>query len=358
MKKSVKNLGLALLASASMSTVHAQEAKGLKEYYEDYFPIGVAVNSRSLVSPQADFIAYNFSSITAENDMKMGPLQPKEGVFNWANADRIVNFAAENNLKIRGHVLCWHEQAGNWIFVDNEGKDVSREVLLERLRTHIHTVVNRYKGKVYAWDVVNEAIDDNPNNLLRNSKWKQIIGEDFVEKAFEYAHEADPNAKLFYNDYNSVLPDKAQRIYTLLKRLKDKNIPIHGVGLQAHWSIFGPSREEIESAIERYASLGLEIHITELDVSIYRWEPGRREKRPDESEEFTPQLQADQAEKYQMFFEVFRKYKDHITSVTFWNATDRHTWLDNFPVRGRKNYPSLFDVDSKPKPAFWKVVDF
>lgn len=358
MKKSLKYLGLALFVSASIATAHTQEAKGLKEYYQDYFPIGVAVNSRSLVSPQADFITYNFNSITAENDMKMGPLQPKEGVFNWTNADKIVDFAVKNNLKIRGHVLCWHEQAGDWIFVDHDGKNVSREVLLDRLRTHIHTVVNRYKGKVYAWDVVNEAIDDNPNNLLRNSKWKEIIGEDFVEKAFEYAHEADPNAKLFYNDYNSVMPEKAARIYTLLKRLKDKNIPIHGMGLQAHWSIFGPSREELESAIERYASLGLEIHITELDVSIYRWEPGRRAKRPDESDEFTPQLQQAQAERYEMFFEVFRKYKDHITSVTFWNATDRYTWLDYFPVRGRKNYPSLFDVDAKPKPAFWKVVDF
>lgn len=358
MKKPLKDLGLALFVSASIATAQAQEAKGLKEYYQDYFPIGVAVNSRSLVSPQAYFITYNFNSITAENDMKMGPLQPKEGVFNWTNADKIVDFAVKNNLKIRGHVLCWHEQAGDWIFVDNDGKNVSREVLLDRLRTHIHTVVNRYKGKVYAWDVVNEAIDDNPNNLLRNSKWKEIIGEDFVEKAFEYAHEADPNAKLFYNDYNSVMPEKAARIYTLLKRLKDKNIPIHGMGLQAHWSIFGPSREELESAIERYASLGLEIHITELDVSIYRWEPGRRAKWPDESDEFTPQLQQAQAERYEMFFEVFRKYKDHITSVTFWNATDRYTWLDYFPVRGRKNYPSLFDVDAKPKPAFWKVVDF
>ncbi len=358
MKITQKFLGLTLLFCASIATVRAQEAKGLKEYYQDYFPIGVAVNLRSLVGPQAEFIKYNFSSITAENDMKMGPLQPKEGVFNWVNADKIVDFATKNNLKIRGHVLCWHEQAGDWIFVDNDGKNVSREVLLDRLRTHIHTVVNRYKGKVYAWDVVNEAIDDNPNNLLRNSKWKEIIGEDFVEKAFEYAHEADPNAKLFYNDYNSVMPEKAARIYTLLKRLKEKNIPIHGVGLQGHWSIFGPSREELESAIERYASLGLEIHITELDVSVYPWEKERRKKRPEESDEFTPQLQQEQADKYQMFFEVFRKYKNHITSVTFWNATDRYTWLDYFPVHGRKNYPSLFDIEAKPKPAFWKVVDF
>ncbi len=352
---SLKNLGLALLFSAA---AQAQEAKGLKEYYKDYFPIGIAVNTRSLEGAQADFIKYNFNSLTAENDMKMGPLQSREGVFNWTNADKIVDFAVKNNLKVRGHALCWHEQAGDWIFVDKDGKNVSREVLLDRLRTHIHTVVKRYKGKIYAWDVVNEAIDDDPNNLLRNSKWKEIIGEDFVEKAFEYAHEADPNAKLFYNDYNSERPEKVERIYTLLKRLKDKNIPIHGMGLQAHWSIFEPSREELEYAIKRYTSLGLEIHITELDVSIYKWEKERRKRLPGESDEYTPALQQAQTDKYEMFFDVFRKYKDYVTSVTFWNATDKYTWLDHYPVEGRKNYPSLFDINAKPKPAFWKVVNF
>ncbi|RRN76119.1 endo-1,4-beta-xylanase, partial [Pseudoxanthomonas sp. SGD-10] len=283
---------------------------------------------------------------------------PKEGVFNWHNADKIVDFAVKHNMKVRGHALCWHEQAGDWIFVDKDGNNVSREVLLERLKTHIHTVVKRYKGKIYAWDVVNEAVDDNPNNLLRNSKWKEIIGEDFVEKAFEYAHEADPDAKLFYNDYNSERPEKVERIYTLLKRLKDKNIPIHGMGLQAHWSIFEPSRAELEYAIQRYASLGLEIHITELDVSIYKWEKERRKRMPGESDEYTPELQQAQTDKYEMFFDVFRKYKKDITSVTFWNATDRYTWLDFYPVEGRKNHPSLFDKDANPKPAFWKVVNF
>ncbi len=353
-----KSFCVALFTASLTWVAQAQDVKGLKDYYQDYFPIGVAVNVRSLEEPQADFIKKNFNSITAENDMKMAPLQPKEGVFNWKNADRIVDFAVKNNMRIRGHALCWHEQAGDWIFVDKNGNNVSREVLLERLRTHIHTVVNRYKGKIYAWDVVNEAVDDNPNNLLRKSKWTEIIGDDFIEKAFEYAHEADPDAKLFYNDYNSERPEKVERIYTLLKQLKDKNIPIDGVGLQAHWSIFEPSRSELEHAIQKYSSLGLEIHITELDVSIYKWEKEKRAKHPNESDEYTPELQKAQADKYKMFFEVFRKYKKNITNVTFWNATDKYTWLDHYPVEGRKNYPSLFDINAKPKAAFWKVVNF
>ncbi|SEK77566.1 endo-1,4-beta-xylanase [Parapedobacter koreensis] len=349
---------ISLLALASTSSVRPQPDKGLKDYYAAYFPIGVAVNPRSLDGEEAAFIQQHFNSVTAENAMKMGPLQPKEGVFNWELADDIVAFAASRGMRIRGHALCWHQQVADWFFVDDEGQPVSREILLERLRTHIHTVMKRYKGKVYAWDVVNEAIDDNPENLLRPSKWTAIIGEDFVEKAFEFAHEADPDAKLFYNDYNSERPEKVERIYTLLKRLKDKNVPIHGVGLQAHWSVFEPSEDQLRYALDRFSSLGLELHITELDVSVYPWEKERRSKRADESDVYTEAMQKAQAEKYAMAFRVFRDYRDVLTSVTFWNANDRYTWLDNYPVAGRKNHPSLFDTQRKPKRAYWRVVDF
>ncbi|WP_257670268.1 endo-1,4-beta-xylanase [Parapedobacter tibetensis] len=340
------------------SSVPPEPVTGLKDYYTDFFPIGVAVNPRSLHGDEADFIKRHFNSITAENAMKMAPLQPAEGKFNWRLADRIVDFAVTNNMKIRGHALCWHQQAGNWLFEDSQGQPVSRDVLLERLRTHIHTVVGRYKGKIFAWDVVNEAIDDNPNNLLRPSKWTEIIGDDFVEKAFEFAHEADPTAKLFYNDYNCVRPEKMKRIYTLLKRLKDKNIPIHGVGLQAHWSIFEPSESELRAALDQYASLGLEIHITELDISVYPWEKERRAKQPDEADAFTDGMRQAQSDQYGMAFHVFREYRNVISSVTFWNAHDGYTWLDYYPVAGRKNHPSLFDANRQPKDAFWQVVNF
>ncbi|RZJ77992.1 MAG: endo-1,4-beta-xylanase [Flavobacterium sp.] len=341
----------------------AQEAKisntiTLKDVYQDYFSIGVAVGPKNLVGDEAVLIKKQFNSITAENAMKMESLQPKEGEFYWKDADSIVNFALKNNIKIRGHNLCWHEQVPNWFFIGKDGKEVTKEVLLQRLKTHITTVIKRYKGKIYAWDVVNEAVDDDPKNFMRNSKWYQILDDDFIIKAFEYAHEADPEAKLYYNDYNTERPEKRERIYKLLKNLVDKNVPIDGVGLQAHWSIYEPTEKELRTAIQRYSSLELEIQFTEVDMSIYPWEKNKRNKRPDEDDRFTAILAQKQSEKYAMVFKVFREFKSVITNVTFWNISDRYTWLDEYPVVGRKNYPLLFDANLKPKKAFWEVVNF
>jgi len=354
-----------LILSGVFYTAHAQQLtgepgldnQGLKDFYSNYFPIGVAVGLRNLRGDESVLIKKQFNSLTAENAMKMAPLQPKEGEFYWKAADSIVNFAVKNGIKIRGHNLCWHQQTPDWMFKDGD-KQVSKETLLKRLKTHINTVVGRYKGKIYAWDVVNEAIDDNPANFLRNSKWFEICGEDFITKAFEYAHEADPGAKLYYNDYNSEFPEKRERIYKLLKSLKDKGVPIDGVGLQAHWSLKSPTEADLRTAIERYSSLGLKIQFTELDISIYPWEKDRRAKRPGESDQFTADLEARQAAKYAMVFNVFRAYKDVITNVTFWNVSDRHSWLDEYPVLGRKNYPLLFDANLQPKKAYWEVINF
>ena len=354
-----------LILSGVFYTAQAQQLtgepvldnQGLKDFYSNYFPIGVAVGLRNLRGDESVLIKKQFNSLTAENAMKMAPLQPKEGEFYWKAADSIVNFAVKNGIKIRGHNLCWHQQTPDWMFKDGD-KQVSKETLLKRLKTHINTVVGRYKGKIYAWDVVNEAIDDNPANFLRNSKWFEICGEDFITKAFEYAHEADPGAKLYYNDYNSELPEKRERIYKLLKSLKDKGVPIDGVGLQAHWSLKSPTEGDLRTAIERYSSLGLKIQFTELDISIYPWEKDRRAKRPGESDQFTADLEARQAAKYAMVFNVFRAYKDVITNVTFWNVSDRHSWLDEYPVMGRKNYPLLFDANLQPKKAYWEVINF
>ena len=184
-----------------------------------------------------------------------------------------------------------------------------------------------------------------------------VADEQFI-KAFEYAHAADPNAKLYYNDYNTERPEKRERLYKLLKSLKDKGVPIDGVGLQAHWSLQEPTEQELVTAIEKYSSLGLKIQFTELDISIYPWEKNRRAKRPGESDEFTPELEAEQMAKYKMVFDVFRRYKDVITNVTFWNISDRRTWLDSYPVPGRKNYPLLFDTQLKPKKAYWEVINY
>jgi endo-1,4-beta-xylanase len=257
---------------------------------------------------------------------------------------------------VRGHNLCWHEQTPGWLFKDREGNPVDKATLLKRLKDHITTVAGRYKGKVYAWDVVNEAIDDDSTAFLRNSPWYRICGDEFIARAFEYAHKADPQAILFYNDYNTTRPEKRERIYRLLKQLLDAGVPVQAVGMQGHWSIYEPSEKDLRAGIERFASLGLKIQITELDVSIYPWEKNPRPRRPSDNDVFTPELKQKQADQYSMLFRVFRDYKNVITGITFWNISDRHTWLDNYPVPGRKNYPLLFDEHLKPKGAYWRVI--
>jgi len=340
---------------------HAQspDLKGLKDYYKKYFPIGVAVSPQSIkYNAQADFILSQFNSLTPENAMKMGPIHPAENRYNWRDADSIVAFAQAHGLKVRGHNLCWHEQTPYWLFKDAQGNTVTKEVLLQRLKDHITTVVNRYKGKIYAWDVVNEAIDDDSTKFLRNSQWFQICGEDFIAKAFEYAHAADPNAVLFYNDYNTERAEKRERVYKLLKKLVDAGVPINGVGLQAHWSIYEPSQQDLIETIKKFSSLGLKIQITEMDISVYPWEKERRAKRPGESDAYTPEMEKKQADMYAAVFKTLRKYKKVITGVTFWNLSDKYTWLDQYPVPGRKNYPLLFDQNMQPKKAYQGVVNF
>jgi len=351
-------MGVMLLSSVVQGQ-QAAPGKGLKNYYSKYFPIGVAVSPQALKDPkQAALILSQFNSVTPENAMKMGPIHPEENRYYWRDADSIVAFAQKNGLRVRGHALCWHEQTPSWLFVGDDGKQVSKEVLLKRLKDHIEMVVGRYKDKVYAWDVVNEAIDDDSTKFLRNSLWYQICGEDFILKAFEYAHAADPKAVLFYNDYNTERPEKLQRIYTLLKKLRDAGVPVQGVGLQAHWSLFEPTQQELVTTIEKFASLGIKVQVTELDVSVYPWEKQRRALRDGESDVFTPDMEKQQADRYAMFFKVFRKYKKIITGVTFWNISDQHSWLDEYPVKGRKNYPLLFDQNLQPKKAYWQVVNF
>ncbi len=232
--------------------------------------------------------------------------------------------------------------------------------MLQRLKDHIMTVVGRYKGRVYAWDVVNEAIADDSTMFLRNSPWYQICGDEFIVKAFEYAHEADPAAQLFYNDYNTERPEKRERVYRLLKQLVDAKVPITGVGIQART---GPSmnlpEERIDNAIKRFSSLGLKVQITEAGyVDLSPGRKGRRAMRPGESDSLTADLEQKQADQYQKVFAVFRAFKGLLNGVTFWNISDRDSWLNRYPVAGRRNYPLLFDRDLQPKKAYWEVVKF
>ncbi len=357
----MKNLPIVLaLLTLSLTCAGQSETptdhRGLKDYYQSYFPIGVAVSPQALTGPEAELIKKQFNSLTAENVMKMGPIHPGETRYNWDPADQIVNFAVANQMKVRGHTLCWHNQTPDWFFKDANGQLITKEVLLQRLKEHITTVVSRYKGKIYAWDVVNEVIDDSPDVFYRPSPFFNIAGEEFIAKAFQYAHEADPDAILFYNDYNTENPVKREKILKLVKGLKDAGVPIHAVGLQGHWSIYDPTAEAIDESIKKFAALGFKVQITELDVSVYKSEQGRREKNADEPDQFTPEMEKRQAELYAAYFRVFRKYKSFITGVTFWNVSDRRSWLDNFPVRGRKNYPLLFDQQLRPKKAYEGVV--
>ncbi len=358
MRRSVA-LGAAIFVLCSFQIAKRIDPdKGLKDYYSSYFPMGVAVSGKSLKGEEGKFILKHFNSITPENAMKMGPIHPVQNQYNWAESDAIVAFAVDNKLKVRGHNLCWHEQTPKWLFKHPDGSQVSKDSLLTRLRDHIHTVVQRYKGKIYAWDVVNEAIDDNPANFLRPSEWLNVCGEEYIAKAFEYAHEADPEAQLFYNDYNTERPEKRERIFRLLKQLKDQGVPIHGVGLQGHWSLFEPSKTELQETIQQFASLGLKVQITEMDVSVYPWEKERRKLRPGEQQPYTKTMEEKQSAKYAEIFEVLRQERATLTGVTFWNVSDRYSWLDTYPVEGRKNYPLLFDQDYKPKKAFWSVTKF
>lgn len=328
----------------------SNEIPSLYKLYEDYFHIGAAVNPYTIKTSK-DLINKHFSSITAENEMKFGSLEPEEGIFTFEKADQIMDFAKEHNKEVRGHTLVWHNQTSDWLFTNKDGSLTDRETLLSRMKNHIDTVVGRYKGQIYCWDVVNEAVTDSGENILRDSKWLEIAGEDFIDKAFEYAHLADPDAILFYNDYNESSPVKREKIYALAKGLVERGVPIHGIGMQAHWSNFHPNLDDIRQAIERYASLGLQIHVTEMDVSVFNFDDKRTDlKAP------TAEMMEKQAERYDQFFRIFREYKDVISCVTFWGAADDYTWLDGFPVRGRKNWPFVFDENHQPKESFYKIT--
>lgn len=331
-------------------TVNARSNESLAEAFKDDFLIGAAVNSRTIAS-QRDLLLQHYNSLTAENEMKFERLHPAEGTYTFEAADEIAAFARENGKKLRGHTLVWHNQTPDWVFEDGHGGSANRETVLARMKAHIDTVVSRYKGTIYCWDVVNEAVTDDGEEWLRPSKWLHTVGEDFIAQAFRFAHEADPDAQLYYNDYNECNPGKREKIYRLVKSLQEQGAPIHGIGLQGHWSLFDPSLDEIRAAIERYASLGVKLQITEMDVSMFAFD----DRRTDLSAPTDEMLRL-QEQRYGQFFRLFRDYKDVLTGVTFWGAADDYTWLDYFPVRGRKNWPLLFDTNQQPKGAFREVV--
>ena len=331
---------------------NSREIPSLKEIYADRFLVGFA--SGLYYTEVEEAMAHQYNALTPENEMKWSSVQPTEGRFNFTAADRLARFAEEREMKLIGHTLVWHAQTPSWVWQHPDGRPRSREEGLAVMEEHIRTVMERYGGRIYQWDVVNEAIEQYGGVWqLRRSPWFEVVGEDYIEHAFRLAHEADPNALLYYNDYGATDPGKRDRIYQLAKELLEKGVPIHGIGMQGHWSLYGPSPERIREAIEKYASLGLKVSITELDVSVYDWSD-RSNRYPVELPE---SLLYQQAERYAEIFRIFDEYRHVIDRVSFWGTTDARSWLNNHPEPNRPDHPLLFDKKGELKPAFWAVVD-
>ena len=367
----IKTACMAMMLSAATVMAVAQprqmqrpeEPTGYKDTYKDYFTVGVALNIRNVASPeQMAIVKKNFNSVTAENAMKPGEIHPKEGVWRFGGADSIANWCRQNGVKMRGHCLAWHSQFANWMFTDKKGKPVSKEVFYERLRDHIHTVVNRYKDVVYAWDVLNEAIADGDGRRkpwqkeepspYRKTKMIDLCGEEFIAKVFEFAHEADPNVKLFYNDYNAAQPAKRDRIYNMVKKMKDAGVPIDGIGMQGHYNIYGPSMKDFEDAIVKYSKIVKEIHITELDLRTNEEMGGQLEFSRGKEGAVPEYIRTLHEAQYVNLFRVMRRHKDVITNVTFWNLSDADSWI------GANNYPLPIDRNLKYKKVYYALKNF
>ena len=352
-----------LLVSATIQT-NAQKTLG--EATKGKFLFGVAVNMQQvngLKPVETELIAKEFSTIVAENCMKPQPIHPEENRYNWDDADKLVAFGEKNKQVVTGHCLMWHSQIGRWMFLDGEGKDVSPEVLKERMRQHIYTVVGRYKGRVKGWDVVNEAFED--NGKYRNSKFYQILGKDFIKYAFQFAHEADPNAELYYNDYNVENPAKCDGIVGLVKELKAAGCRIDAVGSQAHMHMKSPTLEATETSFKKLKAAGVKILITEWDISILPspYDGANISANFKYSSEMDPYREAIPDSVQQKWnkrvldmFGLFLKYDDVVERVTVWGLTDNTTWLNNFPIRGRKDYPVLFDRNNQRKPIVDEMI--
>ena len=398
----------------TVTTTQSADTPTLKEAYKEHFIIGAAVN-RTMVTGAAARVGNRtseqvhkdiatvmeqYNQISPENDLKWALIHPQEGEngYNFGPADAFVDFGIKNNMYIVGHTLVWHSQTPNWVFqgtnppptnssiqvsgqaastnlaVTNSsgfggfgrgpgggfgrfgfsGPRASREELLQRMRDHIHTVVGRYKGKIKAWDVVNEAIADGGTNILRNSLWYEIIGPDYIAKAFHYAHEADPDAILRYNDYGLENPAKRRKLIALIKSLQEQKVPVHAIGTQAHVNVSSSSFETMDQALTEMESLGLPIHVTELDVNSAQG--GQRTTSADISNNATTTqgglvAEADLklAKAYEGIFRAFVKHKQFVKVVTFWGVNDAVSWR----ASGK---PLLFDGNNKPKPAFDSVI--
>lgn len=369
-------LGLAMAAGSTFLARAQESTESLKDVYRDAFLVGGAVNG-SIVSGRdkkgQDVVLRQFNSITSENDMKAAVVNPRPGQFNFRAADEFVEFGEANKMFIIGHTLVWHNQTPSWFFEDDDGKPKSKEQVIERMRSHIEKVAGRYAGRVQAWDVVNEVIDN--DGSYRPTTWVKGVGDgdELVRLAFKFASEYAPDTELYYNDFNAWRPEKRDGIVRMVKMLKDAGIRIDGVGIQGHWGLNFPKNRYIEEAIDAYAALGVKVMITELDVDVL---PLTREGQIIGQSMSEPQFQLEEFEefldpykeglpaevenqlsdRYAELFGIFYAKRDKISRVTLWGVNDGMSWKNGYPIPRRTNYPLLFDRNHEPKSAFEAVL--
>jgi len=356
---------LALLAVVNINVLHAQS---LKDAVGPYGYIGTSLNQWQSDGQDARATAVvrsHFNAAVAENCMKSEVLQPAEGLFDFRLADKFVDYCEQNGLTPFGHCLVWHSQAPDWLFTDSHGRAVSRETLIKRLQQHIATVVGRYKGRIKGWDVVNEAIED--DGSYRKSPLYNIIGEDFIDIAFKAAHEADPDAELYYNDFSMAKPGKREAVCRLVRRLQQQGLRIDAVGMQSHNGMDYPNLADYEKSIDAFAACGVKVMMTELDLNVLpnpdAFAGASVEQRFEYEKQLNPYadgLPADVArrveDRYMTFFNLYYKHRSQISRINLWGVADHNSWLNGWPVPGRTNYPLLFDRQYQPKPVVAKII--
>lgn len=366
-----KHFASAILAATFLAscgnTQTTTNGVSLKEAVGDRFLIGTALKvfqSSGRDTNAVNIVKKHFNAIVAENCMKMEEVHPEEGKYTFDQADQFVKFGEDNGLTITGHCLIWHSQCPEWFFQDENGKEVSPEVLKQRMKDHIYTVAKRYKGKLKGWDVVNEAIIE--DGSYRKSKFYQILGEEFIPLAFQYAHEADPDAELYYNDYGMDNEGRRNGVVKLIRSLKEKGLRIDAVGMQGHMGMDYPKIEEFEKSMLAFAAEGVKVMITEWDMSALP--TARQSANITDTIAFRKSLNpytetlpdsVSQAwnSRMKQFFNLFEKHADIVTRVTAWGVTDGDSWKNDFPMKGRHDYPLLFDRNYQPKAFVTELIE-